>query len=220
MAQCGFEIFPYCIDWQATGAMLGGIAAIVAVISGFLAASRWMDQELFSKDRVVAMDALAIWYEGREIINVIRSPIIIDVETAEAERALGEQANQLDEEDLEVRRFSLIFRNRIYFYRDYFDRLISLKARVKAHFSEDVHNSLIEILVIRRELEAAAKSYVDTGGEGAHAIDCRRKLRGQDGGAIESRLNEKEAILEARFKRYKAGLIRQTISAGTSMDSQ
>lgn len=79
-------MFPYQIDWAATGSMLAGIGSLIAaatfIASAFVAwrsYQQWKEKEHYLEDRKLAIDILAAFEEGKGAIMSLRYPLIMSM---------------------------------------------------------------------------------------------------------------------------------------------
>jgi len=176
---CTPYILPYCIDWAATGTMLGGLGAIVAACAVIWAAKiaretfeDWTKKERFKYDREQAVAILSTFEEARYALKTIRSPLIYAYETAEAESEISKiqpPPLNLDEERSRYIQAQVTI-SRISSHSDLWDRIFKLLPLAKVLFSKEVRDNLLEVLTINRDITYAARLYTSVANTNTNAL--------------------------------------------------
>ncbi len=218
MEQCGYKLWPYCIDWAATGAMLGGFAAIVtglAVIASALLAWKtyreWRAREAYVHDRQKAVEILSAFYEGREVISAIRSRFIEKSESEQAALAVvgvtPANVDALSEFGKRQDMTAEVMVQRIYAHAGYWTKLGALVPEARALFSDDVGHLLNAIFLARRKVELAARHYAEA--DRQEQVNMRRMMfslpalgANPKTDTVETELAEAQEKIEAALERF------------------
>lgn len=210
MEQCGFGIWFYCIDWVATGGMLGGLGALFGAAAITVAADnfrKWAAREKFKYNRDVAVKILAAFYEAEFAISQIRAPFISAGELAEAEKPLSKQLENMtrDEGQKWVTRAALF--NRVLAREELWDRVFQLLPLAKAVFGEEAYEALFKAIKVRQKVWAAIDvyPYTEAGNFDISQVLFRRdNPDSPEARAIETMLSEGREKLESLTKEYTA----------------
>ena len=153
------------IDWAATGAMLGGIGAVltalVAIAAVQIAYPEWKQREAYAAAAKDARTLLTTFFEGRQAIDAIRSPFVHAGEIADAEKVLEAAPNPgfWQNNDPQRRRQSLATFARIQRHNELWDRVLALSTVAKVVFGNAVEEQFKKVMWARQQVYAATQVY-------------------------------------------------------------
>lgn len=128
------------------------LSIIAASLSAIYGINSWRKEIREKKQYELAEDALALFYQARDIINYIRSPLSYEVE--------GKSRKQSENETIEQKKFldqAYIVFERYNENRSVFNRLHSLKYRFMSVFGTDKVKPFNDLENIMNEIFSASK---------------------------------------------------------------
>ena len=206
--QCGLNIWPYCIDWSATGAMLGGFGALLGAAAIVVAAGNfqsWTKRERYKADRERAIEIAALFHEGRFVLEQIRSPLLLAGELNRAKEAI--ESDERTQEDAKNQRWITrrVMITRIVDQEDYWVKVFNSLPMAKAVFGEHIYDALFSILKARQKVYAAAEMYPSLDGvnfDVTQVLFRRKEPESEEAKSLEAMLDQAEAELDRLMAPY------------------
>ncbi|MGX6647350.1 hypothetical protein ACWCOP_05345 [Maricaulaceae bacterium MS644] len=165
MSECGFGIWFYCVDWASTGAMLGGLGALLGAVAVLLAADnfrKWAEREKFKYNRNISVQILACFYEAEFAISSIRVRNLNASELAEAEKLIAQQIKHLNDDKQQKFINQTVLINRISSYSDTWEKIFQSLPLARAAFGEEAYDALYNVIRVRQKIDAALAVYPET----------------------------------------------------------
>lgn len=147
----GVSCDPWSFGWDQLFALTQAIGVVAGTGIALWSLVKWRHEQVGRRQAELAEDALALMYEGREVINSVRSPGSFDGEGA------SRRANANEAADLrKLIDFEFIPIERLNAHADFFTRVQKLKPRLRALWGSASVEPLDELLKIRSEIIATA----------------------------------------------------------------
>ena len=142
------------------GALVAALAALLAIIVAY---PNWLMQQRYKAKEERALTILSAFYEGRQVFDHIRSPILVPAEIGKAEEIIAKLKAKPSEADHQRSVQKFVTYLRIDEYQEYWEKILTLLPMTRAVFGDQAETWLKDILKARKELYAAASMYPKTG---------------------------------------------------------
>tara|TARA_R110000803_G_scaffold198856_1_gene262726 strand:- start:877 stop:1455 length:579 start_codon:yes stop_codon:yes gene_type:complete len=146
------------------GAVITGLVALWALLVAY---PDWKKRETYKARSADARSILSAFYEGRQVIDSIRSPLTYGHEIDEAQKIIDDapELRYLPEEVRRRHRQRIVTRSRANRHAEFWEKAFRLLPVAKAVFGDQVEAGLLTVIQARQSVFAAVDVYPDVDDE-------------------------------------------------------
>jgi len=148
------------MTFAASIEFLRDLSILIAAVMGAYSIDAWRREHTGKRQIDLAEETLALFYEAREAISYIRSPMSYGHERQELERQKGESDRQY-----EARRNASVVFYRYDQRQDVFNRLYAIRYRFMAQFGREQSKPFDDLWRVRGRVLVAARSLARSWGQ-------------------------------------------------------
>lgn len=182
---------PWDFGWTQVLTLIGFLITVTIAIAGFRSFGRWKREKLEEKRIEIALEALSLAYESREVFEMIRNPGSFGHEWADMPRK-----EQMTESEWNQRGPFYAIMKRVQDQNSFFDRVAKLRPRFLAVFGTQNEECFKFIKEARAYVFVSAKTlcfsppgYFDA--KAVHRMECDIWEGIAEGNNVEDRVGKK-----------------------------